>query len=268
MISKIKNLFRIEFLKVSLFSGFSSVIKVLSSFVVSKLTAVYIGVSGLAILGQMTSVVNIVILISSFGMTTGITKYVAQFKESKSEINEWLSSANIVLIIACFVATTSLIVFSQDFSNLLFKSDEYADFFKILGVCVPLFSLNRYFLAVSNGYKDFKVYNTINAISNVLILIYSSILIYMYGLDGGLVAVVTGQAIVVVLSTIFLFKRVKSIFRSALVFIKMPKVKSYLQYSLNTLVSTVLTSNLPNIDQRGINKHVFFARDGPLGGNE
>jgi len=70
----------------------------------NKIIAIYLGPGGLALLGQFSNFIAIATTISSGGITAGITKYVAEYRDSKNE-QEKVNSTGFITIITITVAT-------------------------------------------------------------------------------------------------------------------------------------------------------------------
>ena len=71
-------------LKVSSFNGLSVVIKMITGLGVSKLTAIYLGPQGIAILGNLRNVLEIFHKFSSGGLANAVVKYSAEHKSDKA----------------------------------------------------------------------------------------------------------------------------------------------------------------------------------------
>ena len=76
----IKKLKSAEIVQVSFYSGISTVIKIITSFVSAKVIAIYLGPTGLGMLGQLTSFIAIFLTISTGAITTGVIKFVSEYK--------------------------------------------------------------------------------------------------------------------------------------------------------------------------------------------
>ena len=106
MIGKIKKLFFNDLVKISSWIGVSTAIRIGSQFIISKILAIFIGPSGLALMGQLTNVVNVFQAAASGGITIGVTKYVAQFDDDKKQFLYVHTNTSAIL----FLAITSLIM--------------------------------------------------------------------------------------------------------------------------------------------------------------
>ena len=93
--------------------SFSAVVlafKLFVGFVLTKLFALFLGPSGIAVLGNMKSFMQILISSSSFGMQQGIIRLTSEFKEQREAFQKLLGTAHIIYgLVALFVA---IILFS------------------------------------------------------------------------------------------------------------------------------------------------------------
>ena len=75
------------FLKVFSFNSIVVIVKLLTSFIVSKVSAIYLGPSGYAIVGNLKNVLQGVLGISTSGFESGLIKYIAENKNDKKQLN-------------------------------------------------------------------------------------------------------------------------------------------------------------------------------------
>ena len=108
----------------------------LTGFISIKVVAVIIGPTGIALLGQLNNFSSIIMTAASGGINNGITKYVAEHKESPSKIRLFLSTALQITIILSFIVG---LVFNILFK--LFKPDNIIRF--VLFLC--FYSLWNYY---------------------------------------------------------------------------------------------------------------------------
>ena len=152
-----------NFLKTSLLSGLSTLIKLLSGLVVNKVIAVYIGPAGIALIGQFQNFLNIVTTFGNGAISSGVTKYVAEYHETdvKSR-NDYISAAFIITFIFS-VITGSIVYIGSSFLSLwILKTSEYSVVFKLLGITLILISFNTILLSIINGIKKIKLFIAIN----------------------------------------------------------------------------------------------------------
>ena len=66
--------------------------KLISSFVVSKVSAIYLGPSGYALLGNFRNIFQIVLGVSANGFESGTIKHIAENRDDKSYHSKIVSS--------------------------------------------------------------------------------------------------------------------------------------------------------------------------------
>jgi PST family polysaccharide transporter len=233
-----------KFTQVSFFSGLATLVKILTALILSKFVSIYLGPKGLSIIGQFTSFITILVPLSTGGILNGVTKYISEYSDigyEKKRSQLLVTSYQLVLMISlvlCFV----IIGFNSTLSFWLFHTFEYAWLLNLLGVFIFSVSLSNWGLSVINGLLDFKAYNLINIISNVLSLLVSSILVIFYSLEGALIAMISTQVLIFAISFSYLIK--KKGFQPILSFsVNKAIVISLLDFSLMAIV-TALTSQL------------------------
>lgn len=230
-------------IKTSMLSAVATIIKIISGLIVTKVIAVYIGPSGLAVIGQLQNFVNLVMLASGNFLRTAITKYTAQYSDDKTRQYElWSASMKVALglNIAMFIL---LFLFSENIAYYLFKSAEYEFVLKILAVSLPFFVLNGMLLAILNGQKQIKKYVTINILLSIVSLILVIMLSISYGLDGVLVAYVTNQSIVFFITLYYLKNETWLKMKNFLYQIKYKNIKKLFGFGIITFAA-ILSSNV------------------------
>ena len=74
-------------IKTSFWTGLSTIIKVLSGIVTTKIMATYVGPSGVALLGNFTNITGIMTSFANGAIGTGVTKYIAEFELEDKKID-------------------------------------------------------------------------------------------------------------------------------------------------------------------------------------
>lgn len=229
--------------KVSILSLIATSISVASNFIITKIVAVYIGPSGLAIIGQLQNFISIALLTCGGFLRTALIKYTAETKNESVEQQQLWSAVLKVSLFLWVVISGGMLVFHQRLSIYILGSDIYSNAFLIFIPCLFLFIINTFFVSALNGLKEIKNYIQINIVMSIVSLIWISALSLYYGLHGAIIAYISSQSI----SFVYVFFKARrfSWFRPRLLKIKSMK-KDYitvLQFSLITLTS-VLASNI------------------------
>ncbi len=183
-------------IKTSILSAISTIIKIITGFIVTKVIAVYIGPSGLAVIGQLQNFINIILMFAGDFLKTATTKYTAEYIDDEDKkYNLWSSSVSIIFILNVFIFFL-LFFFANTISEYLLKSNTYAYILKILAVSLPFFVLNTILLSILNGERQIKKYIALSILLSLVSLILVATLSINYGLDGALIAYVTNQSVI------------------------------------------------------------------------
>lgn len=186
----------VDIVKVFSLNAMATLVRMLTGMISVKVVAVIIGPSGIALLGQLSNFNAILLNMANGGINSGITKYVAEYKEDNSSIKKYISNALHITAICSFIVSLIMIFGCVYLSRLILLNDEYYYVFIVFGFTIFLYTLNGLFVSILNGYKHFKKYVKVNICGTILGLLYSIALVTTLGLSGALINAVTYQSIV------------------------------------------------------------------------
>lgn len=189
-----KKLSSINLVRVFVSTGLTTGIKILTAVILSKVIAIQLGPSGLAMIGQLSNFVNIALLLSTGGLANGVIKYVSSETTSENRKQFIHQSLKIVIICATIIGLVTLIG-AWYFSYLCFSTTNYYYVFILLGFSMILFATHTYFVSLLNGLGEFKQLNIVNGISSIISLLISVLLIWLLSLKGALIAIAINQTI-------------------------------------------------------------------------
>ncbi|WP_151950593.1 O-antigen translocase [Aliarcobacter butzleri] len=192
-------------IKTSVLTAISTVITVISAFIINKIVAIYAGPSGLALIGQLKDFVSMLTNISNGAITQGIVKYTAEYQtiEQKQKI---FSTSIVISLISSFIIAIILFGFSGYLSGLILKDIQYSGVFLIFGATIFLFALNTILMSILNGQKEIKKYVFVNIVNSIVALILTSLLVVKFNIQGALYALVINQSIVFFVTLLFVLK--------------------------------------------------------------
>lgn len=193
-------------LKTSFLSGVATLIRMLSGVVVTKVVAIYGGPAGIATVGQLQSIINMIMLLAGDFLKTAITKYTAQYRGDDEKFLIWSSAIKVILVLSV-IFFIALYFFSDDISLFIFNKVDYSYVIKVFSFSLPFFVFNSFFLAIINGQKEIKFFVSVNVASSIVSLLLVFILSYFFGLSGALISYVTNQSIVLLLTVYLLRKK-------------------------------------------------------------
>lgn len=202
----ISRLLSSDILKVFSFTALSTLIKMVTNFLIVKVLAVYVGPSGVALLGQLSNFTSIVLTAGSGGINSGVTKYIAEDRKDSLRVSKIISTSSKISIFLSLVAGLLLIVFSKYLSLTILKSNEYNLVFIIFGCTLIFYTLNNQLLSILNGFQEYRKYVYVNIFASVIGLIFTVTLVLIWSLKGALIASVSFQSITFFLSLIIVLK--------------------------------------------------------------
>ena len=192
-------------IKTSVLSAIATIIKIISGFVINKVVAIYVGPSGLAIIGQLQNFMELIVTFSNGAITNGVVKYTAEYQtiEQKKRI---FSTSIIISFVCSLLISIFLFGFSEYLSEFILKDVQYSSVFVVFGATIFLFALNMVLISILNGQKEIKKYVLVNIAGSIFSLVFTSILIMQLNLMGALYAMVLNQSVMFFVTLAFVIK--------------------------------------------------------------
>jgi O-antigen/teichoic acid export membrane protein len=237
LFQRFQSLVKTDIIKVFSFTAISTFVKMLTGFISVKVVAVFIGPSGIALLGQLNNFSSIIMTAASGGINNGIIKYVAEHKESPGKVRLLLSTALRITIILSTIIGLFLIFFANYLSRIILFDSSYAYVFVLFGITLTLYTLNGYLMSILNGFKEFHKFVKISIVSSIIGVFFTVGLVYFWQLKGALISAVTYQSIAFFLTALMTLKSPWFATKNFNVRFSKVVLKKYLGYSLMTIVS-------------------------------
>ena len=193
---KIKKFFKTDLFKTTFWNGIATVIKLFTGLVTNKIVAIYLGPGGIALLGQFNNFTSMVMSFATFGVNTGVTKYIAEYKDDINKRNEMISTGFYLILVGTLIASLVIFFGRYYFSDSILHTRQYIFVFIIFSVTLMLFTFNALFIAIFNGFKEFKIIIVRNILGSVISLFVAFLLVIRWGLKGALVGIILSQTLV------------------------------------------------------------------------
>ncbi len=237
MISKLKNNPLIKVLSLNSVSvGVSFVLGLLSS----KIISVFLGPSGMALMGSFRNFTAMIKSIATLGMNTSVVKLIVENKEDKEEVSIIYSTFFGVFLGLAIVLGVSVALCSSWISNLIFFTNSYTTPIQFFGLLLPLIVVNVFWTSVYNAFEKFKHLISIQIISNLIIFASTAYLVWQNNIQGGLLSVALGEVIMFFVTYLFIRKTFNN-FKFDYHQIEFKKYLSDMQrFSIMALLSAVL----------------------------
>lgn len=237
----IKKITQTQLFKISSLNSFSVIVKIGIGLITSKLLAVFVGPSGMALVGNFRNFTSSLESISTLGFQTGIVKYVAESKDDKSQLQKIISTVFISLLIVALVLSCVLYFFASLWNLKIFGINyEYQLVFKVAALAMPWYAISIFLISVINGLGQFKNVIWITILGNIVGLFVSLVLVINYKILGALLAIVITPALLFFVNVYFINKEILFFDSIRMRFFDSKIIKNLSSYSLMVLVSAVL----------------------------
>lgn len=182
-------------LKTSFLNGIAVVIKMLTLLGINKMLAIYVGPSGYAALGQFQNAVQMVTTFSTGAISTGVTKYTAEYQDDEGAQHRVWRTAGTIACVGSVLTSILIILFSKPLAVWCFNDESLYSVFIWCAATLIFFSFNTLLLAILNGKKEINRYILANIGGSVLSLLVIIVMVTQFGLYGALISLVLYQSI-------------------------------------------------------------------------
>ena len=226
-------------------------IRLLVSLLVQNLLAQYTGQAGIAKVGQIRNLSNILSSLSSFGVFNGVVKYVSEYKDNEKGLIKLFSTVFVISSLATIILSFLIFIYAKALSLWLFFNVDYYLIFRILSVVVPFIAMNRIFNGIISGISAYKVHAKIELIWYTLASFLLLFSLYFYNIEGVLVAIAITPTIQFLVLTFIFGKTLNDYIKFSQLSFRPPMLKVLLGFSLISFVATVC-SNFVEINFRNL----------------
>lgn len=191
-------------LKVTGTTAVLTLLRMVIGIVITKVVAVYTGPTGMAMLGQVQSLVASFNGIINAPVGNGVVRYTAENKDKglRSCAPWWRAALQWVILISVICMSFGLF-FAKDISNWLLH-DETLSWVVVSTVCVlPLVAIGTVCNSVINGKQQYRRYVGLGIISTLVSSVVMLFMISQYGIKGALLATAIQSALVGLVVLIF-----------------------------------------------------------------
>lgn len=238
--SFVKKVAKADIVKVFSLTSLSTLVRMCTGLVSVKIVAAIIGPTGVALVGQLNNFSTIALSLATGGINSGITKYVAEYKEDSSKVKQYLATAFKITIACSLIVGLLLLLLCKQLSSLIMMTPQYWYVFAIFGISILFYGLNNMLVSVVNGYKQFNKYVRVNIVSSIFGVAFTVALVLLLGLPGALISAVTFQSLMIFVSVLML-RKLEWLRKDWFVGkFKKTIASQYFRYALMTLVSAFL----------------------------
>lgn len=235
-----KKILSSELFKITSLNSINVFTKIGAGLISSKILAIYVGPSGMALIGNLRNFLASFDSISSLGFQNGIIKYVTEKKESDVELKKVISTLFSCLIGISVLFGILLFSFADYWNSIVFDSYDFSYLFKILAILSPLYISSIYLNAIINGLGEFKKIMYINIIGNIIALLGTLLFVLKYDVFGAVLSIIIAPSLLFFVSLYFLVNRLSLEKYISIKTFDFKLIKNLSHYFLMALVSGVL----------------------------
>ena len=171
-------------IKTSLLSLIATIFKVSYGLVINKLLAVYVGPSGVALVGQFQSIQMGLSGLATAGFGQGLTKYLAEYRGNTQKSAAVFATALRLVSLLLLPVSIGLFFFAQDISIWVLHSPEYAPWLKGLAISLIPAAIGALLVASLNGLGEIRQLTWVGVSSSSLGIVLSLWLVPLWGVEG------------------------------------------------------------------------------------
>jgi O-antigen/teichoic acid export membrane protein len=202
----LKSLKQNALLKVVSFNSISVAVSFVLGIFATKIVSVYLGTSGMAMLGSFRNFTAMLKSVATLGINNSFIKLFVENKDDKEELEVIYATFFWFFLMISTLLALFVFIFANSISEFLFVSNSFADHIRFFGLLLPLIVINTFWMAIYNALEKYKKIVVLQIISNVLIFGFTTFLIVNKAINGGLLAIVLGELLMVLVTFIFVLK--------------------------------------------------------------
>lgn len=212
-------------------------LRIVAGILISKFIAIFVGVEGLAYVGNASNFLKSIQSLSVLGFYKGIVKQISLVKEDSEKLSEVLSTSFYIGLLSTVVSALGCYYFANEINNFLFGDLNYVYIIEAIALIVPMYALNVFSFSIMNGFSKYKMLLIINITGQICGLLIALLLIWQEQLDGALMALVITPGILFLITvTGILFRR------NLMPYIKITSIKLEVLTKLSPYSMMALTS--------------------------
>lgn len=235
--------------------SFTTAVRLAIGLIVVKVIANVGGPEGFGLIGQFMSILAMVSVFSGGGISTGLTKYIAERQSQGNSLAPYIQTALAITLSSGILFGCLLLGVSWG-AHLLFGSDKFSSIIIMTAVFQMFIGINNFSLAIINGLRDviaFSVSTILGSILGVFILYLAT---KKGGIDNAMFGLLCFSTVTVFFSPVLLWFRHKQL-RIALIPRFNTKVTSKLIKFSGLQLFSAFTLPLAHIAIRSIAENTY-----------
>ena len=238
----IKKTTQTDLFKITSLNSLSVLLKLGIGLITSKTLAIFVGPSGMALVGNFRNFMAALEGVSTLAFSPGIIKYVGDNEDDKKELGKIISTVLLSFLMLAFFIGIIIFLYSDYICFKIFGGDlQYSIIFKVVAIVLPWNVISVLFISIINGLSKYRKVILANIISNIIIVVLSLVLIYKFKTLGALISVAIVPVILVCITAYYLPREIHIFRRLNFKDYDFKVFKRLFSFSLMILPSTILS---------------------------
>lgn len=185
-----------KFIKLLSLNSLSVFVKIISGLITSKLLAVFVGPSGMGLVGNFRVFFGALEGISTLGFQNGVVKYTAENENDSFYLKKMVFTVSFTLILVSIIIGIVLFCFASYWNTVVFGSSVRYEFvFKVVALSLPWYALSLIWVAIANGLGFYKRVLGVAIAGNSASVLLAVYLIYQFKTTGAVLLVALVPAV-------------------------------------------------------------------------
>ena len=214
--------------------------KIIAGVLTSKAIAVFIGVEGMALIGNLRNFLSAIQSFAILGFYNGFVKTLAKCKDDTLNLSKTISTSYYLGFFST-ILTSFICYYNAEFINdFLFSANfSYAYVIRVLALALPFYSLNMFCFGIMNGFSNFKMLLIINILGQILGLAVTLYLIYIENIDGALIAGVIAPSLIFLITLVGIVNRRNLMPHIKISHVSLSVLKKFIPFAIMALVTAI-----------------------------
>jgi len=193
-------------IKTSAYNGVATVIRMILGMIINKISSIYLGPAGYAIIGQFSNYSSIATTFATGGISAGLIKYVSEYYDQLDNRDKIIKTSLFIVLICSAIVGILSIALCRFFSIILLKSPQYWSIFVISGLMITLNSIGLVISNLLNALKQMTKLITTQIIMNFVSVGVTIPLVILFNVYGSLLSVFIIAPLTIFINYRFLLK--------------------------------------------------------------
>jgi len=202
----IKKIYQTPLFRVTSLNSVSVVVRILGGLLASKMLALFVGPSGMALVGNFRNFLASLDYFSVLGLQNGIIKYTAEHEKDSEKLYHVLATVFYLVLATVVVLSIILFTLAELWGEWIFGTREYSWIFRLLAFSMPWYAGNLLFMAILNGLGRYRQVIGVNIWSNIVGVLLSAVLIWQFGVTGAFFGLLLNPALIFIMSFYWVYK--------------------------------------------------------------